>query len=67
MKRAKGELFCGIVAAIIYSIGIIVFFFNLAVGRISRGAIVLGIAFVIGSLFVVLVHILHRGVKDDDE
>ncbi len=66
MKRAKGELFCGIVAAIIYSVGIIAFFFNLIMHRIGRGAIIAGIAFVIGSFFVVLVHILHKGVDDDD-
>lgn len=66
MKRAKGELFCGIVAAIIYSIGILVFFFNLALGSLKVGLIVAGIAFVLGSFFVVLVNILHKGVKDDD-
>lgn len=66
MKRAKGELFCAIVCAIIYSIGIIAFFFNLAMNRFSRGAIIAGIAFVIGSFFFVLVRILHKGVDDDE-
>lgn len=66
MKRAKGELFCGIVAAIIYCIGIIGFFISLITVSIGMGVIIAVLAFVFGSIFVAFVHVLHNGVKDDE-